>query len=537
MAYDIGIKLKLDGEKEYRDAINNITQVNKTLDAELKAVTSSFTENTSAEEKKAKTEKILQEQLTNSKKKLDEVAKGLADANANYGENSKEVLSWRQAYAKAETDVNNLTKKINDVGKELTETGEKSSTFKDVLKANLTSEAIITGAKALVNAVKRIGEAFVDITKQSRQFADTILTTSAQMSISTDKLQEYEYMSALVDVSVSDLSGSFKKLTSSMNSASKGSGDAYDTFKQLGVSIKDNSGHLRDNEDVFNDVIDALGKIENETERDIIAQSLFGKSATTLNPIIEKGSKALAEYRQEAHDMGFVLDEDALSSLGAVQDNFDRLSNLMKAIVNEIGRYVAPVVKEVTDVFIEWAKSVDWEAVGKVIKTTFKIIGTAITGVIIIATELIEIVAKVVNAITGVVDSIKQFIGNLKTNIEEIKTALKEKFDEIIANAKEWGKNMIEGFIDGIKSKIADIKDKIMPDFMKSIASGINDNTSVVTSALGNLSKSMTLNLNGSSSNSGTSVNINGITFNGYNARTGDEMVRDLNRRLGRLYQ
>ena len=121
-------------------------------------------------------------------------------------------------------------------------------------------------------------------------------------------------MSGLVDVDVSTVASSLKKLTKNMDSARGGTGAAADAFATLGVSVTDINGSLRDNEDVFYDTIDALGKMENETERDALAMAIFGKSATDLNPMIEAGSKQLKAFADEAHEMGYVLDGDALKA-------------------------------------------------------------------------------------------------------------------------------------------------------------------------------------------------------------------------------
>ena len=54
-------------------------------------------------------------------------------------------------------------------------------------------------------------------------------------------------------------------------------------------------GTLRDSEEVYWEIIEALGKVENETERDALAMALLGKSATDLNPLIEAGSEKMEE--------------------------------------------------------------------------------------------------------------------------------------------------------------------------------------------------------------------------------------------------
>lgn len=535
MAYDIGIKLKLDGEKDYRDAINKITQVNKTLDAELKAVTSSFDKNTTAEEKKAKTEEILQRQLDNSKDKLNEVAKGLKQATENFAEDSKEVLSWRQAYAKAETDVNNVTNKIKSLDDALEDTKDESSSFKEIFTANLSADMVMNAITGIVNGIKKIGESLVNTAKESRLWADDLRTMARQMSISTDKLQEFKYMQELVDVSAESLASGFKKITNSMKSAMKGSGDAYDNFKALGVAIYDENGELRESEDVFFDVIDALGQMENATEKDMVAMTLLGKSATDFNTIMDIGSEGIRELRQEAHDTGYVLSGEAIDSLVGVSDQFVRMDNAMTTAKNTIGVALAPVIISLCDGIIALINQ---------------------TGVII--ENFKEFGRQCNNLITIIRDA----FSSLPSVIEEILETIKRKFQEIISSAVTWGKDMIQGFINGIKSKIADIRSAIgnvtseirarlhfsrpdtgelrdyetwMPDFIDGLAKGINKNAYKVTDAVANMTNGMAVNL-GSTGRGGATVILENVTFNGYTDAQGSALVQRLNKELGRLY-
>ena len=538
MAYDIGIKLKLDGEKDYRDAINKITQVNKTLDAELKAVTSSFDKNTTAEEKKRKTEEILQKQLENSREKLAKVGIGLKDATANYDENSKEVLSWRQAYAKAETEVNNITQKLNSLDDALEDTTENSSDFKTIFTANLSAEAVKGAITGIVNGIKQIGEALVNTAKESRQFADDIRTMSTQMNISTDTMQEFWYMQDLVDVSAQSLADGFRKVTVAMKSAENGSGDAYDTFNKLGVAIYDSEGKLRSSSDVFMDVIDALGQISNETERNIAATTLLGETATNFNTIIAIGSEGMRQFRNEAHETGYVLDEERINSLVGVSDQFARMDLAMTTAKNTIGVALAPVIIALANAIIALINQV------RVIVANIQEFANQ-------CVNLYNIVSTAIASIPGI--------------FQQMRSTIATTFSNLISSAFSWGSDMISGFANGITSHMNAILEKVrglassirsflhfsrpdigplrdyetwMPDFMKGLAKGIDMNSYLVENAIGRVADGMTINPNISttSARGGIMINLGGVTFNGYTSKQGNDLVKDLNRQLGRLY-
>lgn len=108
-------------------------------------------------------------------------------------------------------------------------------------------------------------------------------------------------------------------------------------FKQLGVSVTDSSGQLRNSQDVFNDAITALGKIENQTERDALAMQIFGKSAQELNPLILGGADKLKALGDEADRLGLILSQDALDHLNDFGDSMD----ILKAKASSTGRVIA----------------------------------------------------------------------------------------------------------------------------------------------------------------------------------------------------
>ena len=127
-----------------------------------------------------------------------------------------------------------------------------------------------------------------------------------------------------------------------MQEAENGSADTAAAFDKLKVSLRGQNGELRDAQDVFLDVIDALGNVENQSERDAIAMDLMSESAQELNPMIEAGRETIQQYAQAASDMGLVLEEDELKALTEVQSAFYDLEQQQKATKNQLAAEFAP---------------------------------------------------------------------------------------------------------------------------------------------------------------------------------------------------
>ena len=110
MAVNIGPKIGIDGEAEYRKQLQNIIQQQKTLKAEMQETASGFDKNTTAMEKaKAKAEN-LNKQIELQKTRVEEAKKMVEQSTEKYGEADSRTQKWKEALANASTELNNLQK-------------------------------------------------------------------------------------------------------------------------------------------------------------------------------------------------------------------------------------------------------------------------------------------------------------------------------------------------------------------------------------------------------------------------------------------
>ena len=112
MSVDIGPKIGIDGEAEFRQALTNINQQLKTLGSEMGAVPSAFDANDNSQDKLAATTEVVKKQVHAQAEKLAMLKKGLEESAEKYGENDTKTLKWKQS-------VNEATAKLNDMQAEL----------------------------------------------------------------------------------------------------------------------------------------------------------------------------------------------------------------------------------------------------------------------------------------------------------------------------------------------------------------------------------------------------------------------------------
>ena len=112
MAYDIGPKIGIDGEAEFRKSLQAINQQLRTLGSEMKAVTSSFLEGDESQEALAAQTDVLNRQIDAQRQKLSQLQKGLEASAQKYGENDTRTLKWAQAVHEATADLNQMQAKL-----------------------------------------------------------------------------------------------------------------------------------------------------------------------------------------------------------------------------------------------------------------------------------------------------------------------------------------------------------------------------------------------------------------------------------------
>ena len=115
MAVNIGPKIGIDGEKEYRKSINDIIQQQKTLKAEMGAISSSWDKNTSNMKKASSQSENLAKQIEAQEKRVSELNKMLDESSKKYGENDSRTLKWKEAVAAATTELNGMKAELRNL--------------------------------------------------------------------------------------------------------------------------------------------------------------------------------------------------------------------------------------------------------------------------------------------------------------------------------------------------------------------------------------------------------------------------------------
>lgn len=386
----LGESLRGDKEQKYKQSIDQLNASIDVLDAQMRKVAAEYEDSADSADLMAKKNDILTQKIIQQANKVDLLESAFKNATEYYEIGAVETSRWEKELANAEAELykmeNQLKRNTEQMAKANEETGESAQSMGEIgdaaedagkgmgnlgdvvngltsklgiqlpdsmktsmngmLQLDTTTVAVAGGFAAVAAAIVKAEKALISMTKDAASNADDLLTLASVTGTTTDSVQELNYMADLTDVSFDRIKDSLKETTNKMQEAATGTGDAYEAYKRLKVEITNTDGSLRSAQDVFYDTIDALGEMKNKTERDALAMDLMSESAQELNPLIDLGGEKMRAYAQEAHDMGYVLDNDALKSLQGVDDAYSRLQNTQEGVKNQLAAEFAPYLEE-----------------------------------------------------------------------------------------------------------------------------------------------------------------------------------------------
>lgn len=487
MSDNFGLRLGIDGEKDFKNALRDINQSFKVLGSEMVLVTSEFDKNDRSVEAVTARNKVLTKEIDAQKDKISTLKSALENASSSFGETDKRTQNWQIQLNKAQAELNGMEREIkqnnealdnaangfddaekqaDQFGDEVKKAGKESEDTSGKLEklggiAKGVGAALAASFAAIGTAAIGAGKALADMTVQGAAYADSVITTSTQTGIATDKLQEYMYAAELVDVSTETLTKSMTKQIKSMKSASDGSKTMVAAYETLGVSIKNSDGTLRDSDTVYWETIDALGKMKNETERDALAMQILGKSAQELNPLIEAGAGRMQELGQQAQQAGYVIGEEMLNAYGALDDNIQYLKVNAEGAKNALGTVLLPVLTELSgtgsNLLAEFTKGISDANgdLGKMSDVIGGILPKALDAIMQYVPELLELAGSVIGALgQAIIDNLPQLVESASQIVMTLLNGIIDALPQLADGAIQLVLTLVSGIIDALPQLI-----------------------------------------------------------------------------------
>lgn len=431
---DIGIKLGVEGEKTFKNALREINNELKVSASEIQLLAVKYDGNDKSIEALTETGKALENQLSKQQEKVKTVSEALENAKNSFGETDARTLKWQESLNKAQTEVLKTEKAIaqnNDALEKLNSGAEEAAVSEKELK-----EAAAKAAKEIAEQQKKVDEAKKTLLKyadaaekkaaaalkalavgsaaavtavsalvlSAGNAADELSDMSKVTGLSTTQLQIYSYTAKMAGTTLENITSAQTKLTKAMGAAKDPTSATAKKFAELDVKVTDTTGHLRNADDVFVDTIDALGRIDNEAERDAAAMEIFGKSARELNPLILEGASGLKKYAEEAKSMGAIVSEDNVTALADMQRTVKQIGTQFDALKQNLAARFAPIAKNVLGKIQSIVQTVAKQLDSPKMKSAIDKLGKALQGFLEKTSSLAsKILPRLVDAATFVI--------------------------------------------------------------------------------------------------------------------------------------
>ena len=240
---------------------------------------------------------------------------------------------------------------------------------------------------------------------------DKLAKMSARTGISVEALSQLGYAAEQSGADLETLEGGVRKMQKFLVEAAQGSKSAQSTLAKLGLRLSD-LGRLTPDQQ-FELLADRISKIQDPAIRAATAMELFGKTGTSLLPMMQDGAKGIEALKQQARDLGLVISTEDAKAAETFGDTLADLWKVLKSGVFAIGAALAPLLQDLASSAIRVAKvTADWVRQNKgLIVTVFKIVaGVAAAGVVLV---VLGTLISSVGAAFGVAASIITGVGTV----------------------------------------------------------------------------------------------------------------------------
>jgi len=370
---NFGLKIGVEGEKQFKQALFDISQSFKVLGSEMQLVTSKFDKNDKSVSALAARNTVLGKEIETQKDKISTLKAALDNSSASFGENDKRTQNWQIQLNKAQAELNGMERELGEnekalngvggemkdaakesgkLGDELGDTGESADNARgkfEKLGSVVKGVGIAVGAAmaAVGAAAVAAGKALYDMANDAAAAGDRVDKASQKLGLSAEAYQEWDYVLSQNGASIDSLGAGMKTLQKTMDGLTEDGDKASVAFKKIGIDFDEIKG--KSPEEAFDMTVKALQNMPPGAEKTAAAMKLLGKQGMELMPLLNQTAVGTDALKQKAHDLGMVMSEDAVSASVAFADSMDTLKRAFAGVKNSIGAELLPGLTQITD--------------------------------------------------------------------------------------------------------------------------------------------------------------------------------------------
>ena len=329
--------------------LKELTTQSVTLTKQLKSVDSLLKLDPTNTELLDTKQKLLADSVDTTRKRLEALKGAQEDVKRAVESGSigtDEYIAFQKELVETEKRMNDLEGATDDTGKEMKETEKEAGKFGDTLKNGLAAGAKVAAAAvaAVATAAVATTAKLVDAAGETAEYGDNIDKMSQKLGMSAEAYQEWDFIMQHSGSDIDKMSTSMKKLAEAVQDPSK---DAAAAFEKLGINLEEAKNLSQ--EDLFAKTITALQSLEEGTERTALANDILGKSAMDLGALLNTSAEETEAMRQQVHDLGGVMSDDAVKAAAAYQDSLQNMKTAVQGAGRSIVSEFMPSITQIMD--------------------------------------------------------------------------------------------------------------------------------------------------------------------------------------------
>lgn len=266
--------------------------------------------------------------------------------------------------------------------------------------------------------------------KQAMDAADSLVKLAAQTGINTTNLQKLGIAADAAGTNMNSLVTAFRMMSTHAEQAAEGNKNAVDMFRQLGISITDANGSIKNGQTLFMEFADQISKTNNSTLVMAETVRVLGRGGTELIPVLKEGSGGIKAIGDAAETVGLIMGQHTVENLalfnralGLVSTGFQTMvAEMLSMAIDKIPKLVDIFQQAVPQIAKAWsvaqlAATIFWQTITVISTAVGTTLGRVVESLKIVMAEAIKAVAPLFDVIIAVANKVDPVWGQMLENV------------------------------------------------------------------------------------------------------------------------
>ena len=484
-------------------ALKDVDQASKEINSELRAVNQALKLDPGNTVLAAQRLQLMGDAAAEAEKKL-EILKSQQDAvNQAFSSGNMDASAYREYQRQIEACEATI-RRYQQAQDDAAKGGNDLAAASEGVSKGLTVAA--AAGKAAAAAIAAVGAAavagakkLVDMAAETAAAGDRIDKQSQRLGMSAEAFQEWDFIMSQNGATIDNLKTGLNKLNNLVDDAKNGSSSAAENFKRLGLSMDEiNSMGL---EERFSAVIAALQNIDDESERNAIANDVLGKSYVDLIPLLNSTSESTEALRQKAHETGQIMSDESVKAAVNYTDAVDTMKRALDGFTNEMTAQMLPGLTEIAGGITDMVAGIDGgeERIRAGAESMVQAFSSAVPAIIDVFSGMATGIASVApDIVTKLMDAISDMLPSLAETAKNIVPTMINAIVDMLPTLGECASEIVIVLLQAIVDALPDVINgalKIVETLANSLADALPEMVPAIVQAVLELAKSITENI------------------------------------------